>query len=147
MNREQKDRFLKRVEAKYITSQTTIDPWKNKPDKSENNQWRVISESEIFQSIKNIRGVMMFPGTYEVEYPTGNTFQPWGPTVTFNYIAEPALNNLSKTGPNQTLINQVESMLNAKLSQYIHAIGTDYDGEDANGKGIYSITITQKTQK
>lgn len=148
MNRSQRDKFLKKMANKYIISQQLpmVDPWKNQSAPKTMPAY-TISEFSIFQAIKNIRGIMMFPRSYSVEYPEGNVYQPWGATVTFRYIAEPikTTSDWLNTSGNQNLINQVESQLNNKFNQYVHSVGTTYDGEDGNGKGVYTVTITQKS--
>lgn len=141
MNKTQRDKFFKRIEAKYCLAQL-IDPWKDKPDIPKP-EWHVISQLEILQSVKNVRGVMLIPGTYKTEIPQGNVHQPWGPTVIFTYGTSPVPTNLRQTG-DRNVMSQVENQLNTRLGKYIHAVGTEYLGENTTGQSLYEVTITQK---
>ena len=141
MNKSQRDRFFKRIEAKYRVAQI-IDPWKGKPDVPEP-EWHVISQLEILQAVKNVRGVMLISRTYKAEIPQEHVVHPWGPTITFTYGTSPVPENLRQTG-DRNVMNQVEGQLNARLGTYIHTIKTEYMGENNTGQSLYDVTITQK---
>jgi hypothetical protein len=146
MNKNQRDRFFKKIEAKYCVAQAIApgqinDPWKDHAYSDP--EWHVINQLELLQALKNVRDVMLIPHTYEADIPREKTVHPWGPTITFVYGTSPVPANLRQTG-NLNIINQVENQINFKLGAYIHAINTEYLGENNVGQSIYKVTITQK---
>lgn len=143
MNKNQRDKFLKIVEAKYSMAQV-IDPWEKKPSIPKPMP-HIINELEILQAIKNVPGVMLFPHTYRAEIPQEVNYvtRPWGPTITFVYGTAPVPENLRQIG-DLNIMNQVEEQLKTKLDLYIHAISTEYQGRNTTGQSTYEVTITQK---
>lgn len=147
MNRQQRERFFKRIEAKYSIS---VDL------KQDPHHYNAIREMDIFNAVKTIANIMMLPESYSIEYPTPahsnighvEVREPWGPTVTFQYKSklppdQYQLNGkqyaTTPTSGDPNLITQVESQLKSTLGAYIYNVGTDY-----KGNGVYEVTITTK---
>jgi hypothetical protein len=141
MNKFQRNKFFKRIEAKYNLDQI-VDPWKGQPEAAAP-EYRVISQLEILQCVGNVPGVMLIPRTYQVEVPEGRVYEPWGPTITFTYGTSPVPKNLQQTG-NLNIISQVENQIQSKFGMLIHSISTEYQGENNTGQSLYQVTITEK---
>jgi hypothetical protein len=114
---------------------------------SKSEGYYTITPGDIFTIMKDIPNVMMLPNTYNVEMPSSNVVEPWGPSVSFQYTARPLRSSQDnrnyvdemedKTG-NPRIIALVEQQLKTRLSDYIQHVLTKYVGDNT-----YTVVITQ----
>lgn len=163
MNKTQKSVFLRKMIVKYADTTNIIDPWKGSIDSNspvenisnirdpwagqkeiQNPDRNHITESRIFQAIKNLSGIMMYPNTYTINFPQEGVKQPWGAEVTFEFASQigPQGDTSNQWGfhtGNPNIVNMVTNQLKAVFGREIINVSITYNKKDNR----YSVQITE----